>query len=131
MSAQADGKYLGASEPDAITAPANDGDWTTVSEDEYDETKIVFDTIGDEFVGVYLGPRQVPNEDGEFTQHRFAVGEDRYFVNGNHSLNQGMRNVAKGTLTRLTYASDRDTGAPSAMKVYRVDVNKKVRAKRR
>lgn len=106
-------------------------DWQQVSEEESDETKVVFDTIGDEFVGVYLGKREVPNEDGTFWQHRFAVGEQKFFVNGNHSLNQGMSRVAKGAVARVEYTSDKDTGAASPMRVYTVYVAKKKTARAR
>lgn len=114
----------GPGKQDQTQATAQDPDqgWTTVSEEEHEETKVVFDTIGDEFIGVYLGPRKVETEDSNFIQHRFAVGEERYFVNGNWSLNQGMSHVTRGQLCRIRYTSDKDTNMETPMRVYSVDV---------
>jgi hypothetical protein len=101
-----------------------DTEWVVVSEDDIEETKIVFDTIGDSFTGVYLGLRKIENEEGNFTQHRFAVGEDRYFTNGNHSMNTGLSQVSKGSLVRVTWTGERDTGRPDPMRVFRVEKSK-------
>lgn len=102
----------------------SDNEWTVVSEEDSEETKIVFDTICDSFTGVYLGPRKIENEDGSFTQHRFAVGTDKYFTNGNHSMNTGLAQVTKGALIRVTWTSEKDTGRPDPMRVFRIEKNR-------
>lgn len=100
-------------------------EWTTVSEDETDEIKIVFDTIGDEFVGTYIGPRVIETEDGKFTQYRFKVGDEVYFTNAGYSLMRGMQKVQPGSRVRITYKADRDTGRETPMRIMQVDVAKR------
>jgi hypothetical protein len=107
----------------------SDSEWIVVSEEDSEETKIVFDTVGDSFTGVYLGPRRIENEDGSFMQHRFAVGTDKYFTNGNHSMNTGLSQVTKGSLVRVTWTGEKDTGRPDPMRVFRVEKSK-IRPKR-
>lgn len=99
--------------------------WKTVSEDEVDETKIVFDTVGDVFVGRYLGTRNLSNSDGGYTQIRFQ-GEDgaHYFTNANYSLQKSFTDMRPGTTCRVTFVSEKDTGQRSPMRVFRVDVRR-------
>jgi hypothetical protein len=99
--------------------------WKTVSDPAQttEETKIVFDTIGDEFVGTYLGMREVDGgENGRYKQARFAVGDDLYFTNANYSLRNGLKDVRPGTLTRVEFTSEQDTGQASPMRVFTVQV---------
>lgn len=119
---------------DAMTdqdTPQTQDEWQTVSEDEVDETKIVFDTIGDEFIGIYLGPRIIEQEDHKFTQYRFQVGEDYYFTNAGYSLMRGMSNVPKGSRVRIVFSSERDTGQESPMRIFTVQVSKARKGARR
>jgi hypothetical protein len=108
--------------PAKATAPADDG-FVTVSDGEIvPETKIVFDTFGDKFTGVYLGMREVPSNDGGYKQARFQVDGEIYFTNANHSLREGLKSVRNGTTTRITYTSDLDTGMAQPMRVFMVEV---------
>lgn len=86
------------------------------------EIKIVFDTIGDEFVGTYLGTRTMDNVDGKYIQYRFTHENETYFVNGNYSLREGMKNVRAGAKVRLRYVADIDTGQASPMRAFEVAV---------
>lgn len=100
-----------------------DYDFTTVSTGEVTpETKIVFDTIDDSFTGKYLGMRDVPNPEGTYQQARFQDGEDIYFTNANHSLRDGLKNVRIGSIVRITYVDDLDTGQANTMRLYKVEV---------
>lgn len=115
--------------------------WTTVSDSsaQEPETKIVFDQIGDEFTGIYLGTRQVEPADiteRPYTQARFqGVTEDGertdtvYFTNMGHSLRQGLREVRTGSLVRITYTDDLDTGQASPMKGFRIEVARQAAGK--
>jgi hypothetical protein len=97
--------------------------WKTVSDpaQTVEETKIVFDTVGDEFIGVYLGMREVDGgQNGTYKQARFSVDKDLYFVNANFSLRAGLKNVRTGTLTRVEFTSEQDTGQESPMRVFTV-----------
>jgi hypothetical protein len=104
--------------------------WTTVSEDTEEEIKIIFDTIGDEFIGTYLGTRTLTNNDEQYVQFRFRGSDngETYFTNGSHSLRQGMSTVRPGQLCKITYAKDIDTGQESPMRSFRVEVAKTTRA---
>jgi hypothetical protein len=106
-------------------------EWSTVSQDDVNETKISFDFIGDEFIGTYLGTRSQQNDNGSYTQLRFR-GEDGevYFTNANYSLSEGMRQVRPNNLVRLTYVADKDTGQPTPMRIFRVDVARPKRPER-
>jgi len=107
------------------TRTADDDGWTTVSDAEVDENKVSFDTIGDQFIGTYLGQRTVTNADGSYIQFRFRGTDDAvYFTNGNYSLQRGMADVRVGKMVRLTYESDKDVGQRSPLRIFRVDVKR-------
>lgn len=101
--------------------------WKTVSEgEEEEESKIVFDAIGDEFVGTYLGNRKIEPRDiteSGYTQARFRGTDDfLYFTNLGYSLKKGLSNVRPGSLVRVTFVSELDTGQASPMKQFKVEV---------
>jgi hypothetical protein len=110
------------------TDMADQYEWTTVSQDEVDETKVTFDLLGDEFIGTYIGTRQQANDNGSYTQLLFT-GTDglRYFVNANYSLTDGFKKVRPNNVVRITYVADKDTGQQSLMRIYRVDVARPAR----
>lgn len=107
-------------------------EWRTVNEETSgEETKIIFNVIGDEFVGVYLGLREVAGRDEwgnpapAYSQARFSDPSnpsDVYFTNCGYSLRNGLKDVRKGSLVRITWTSEQDTGQASPMRVFRVDV---------
>jgi hypothetical protein len=116
----ADATQTPAPKPDATP------EWVTVSEDEVDEVKFTFDALGEELIGEYLGTRNLGNENGTYTQYRFKLAGDVYaFVNGNYSLSQGMRPVRIGSMVRITWVDEKDTGQDSLMRIFRVDVARK------
>lgn len=103
--------------------------WVTVSSDqEQEETKIVFDTIGDQFIGKFLGTRTIePSDPSErpYVQARFeGTDGEVYFTNLGYSLRKGLRDVRAGHMVRVTYSDDLDTGQASPMKVFKVEVSK-------
>lgn len=101
---------------------AVESEWVVVSEDELNETKWNFELIGESLTGEYLGSRSLDNKDGGYTQYRFQVGDDIYFVNGNYSLTRGMSSVRTGSLCRITYVADKDTGQATPMRIFTVEV---------
>lgn len=112
---------------------AQEMNWTTVSEgDQEPETKIVFDSLGDEFTGKFLGTRMVEAQDPNdrpYQQARFeGIGENDsgtvYFTNLGHSLRTGLKDVRAGSIVRVTYTDDLDTGQASPMKTFRVEVGR-------
>lgn len=97
--------------------------WKTVSEEgSEEETKIVFDSMGDSFVGKFLGTRQIDNADGNYTQARFEANGEVYFTNLGYSLRRGLSNVRVGSLVRVTWTDEQDTGQASPMRIFRVEV---------
>jgi hypothetical protein len=114
------------------TAKGNDTDteFVTVSSGESEpETKMVFDTIGDQFTGTYLGMRQQTNDNGNYQQARFSddAGEI-YFTNAGYSLRNGLRDVSAGTKVRITFSSESDTGQANPMRNFTVEVARKASA---
>lgn len=102
-------------------------EWTTVSDAEaQEETKIVFEDIGDEFVGEFLGFRQLQDQASgqHYTQARFRQDEEIYFTRANHSMKNGLDNVRVGQTVRIVYASDIDTGQASPMRGFTVQVGR-------
>lgn len=99
--------------------------WETVAQETGDQ--IVFDTIGDEFIGLFTG-RQTAQKDGEdFTILSF-IGTDGkpYQTNAGWKLEQAFSDIPEQTVTRIKYVKDIDTGQPSPLKDFRVDVAKRV-----
>lgn len=108
---------------------AND-EWTTVSSGEDveldQETKIVFEEIGDEITGEYLGLRELRDSDTgrPYFQARFRIDGEVCFCRANHSMKEGLKTVAIGSLTRVIYAADVDTGQANPMRSFTVQVNR-------
>jgi hypothetical protein len=102
----------------------NDG-WMRVSSDEVDETKIVFDTLGDEFIGEYIGQRSLKNDDGEYTQLRFRNDDgELFFTNANYSLKNSFSKIRPGRTVRITFTDEKDVGQRSPLKIFTVDVRR-------
>lgn len=94
-------------------------EWTTIQDETPD--KIIFDTFGDCFTGVFQGIQEITPEDADaFEQAVFRNDEGLYAIGGYKVLN-AMRDVPQGTLTRLTYVKNVDTGQPSPMKDVKVE----------
>ena len=107
---------------------AND-EWTTVSDgtaEQTPETKIVFEEIGDEFIGEFLGYRNLTDRDSgqSYTQARFRDVETNEicYTRANHSMREGLDKVSIGALTRIVYVDDTDTGMPSPMRTFTVQM---------
>lgn len=89
------------------------------------ETKIVFDTFGDTFTGTYLGMRSITNDQGSYQQARFQTDDGIFFTNANYSLKEGLKSVRTGTITRVTFVNDLDTGQASPMRIFTIEVSRK------
>lgn len=110
---------------DELSAEAEAAQWQTVSEEDVEEGKFTFDIMGDQFMGTYHSLRIVDGAEGKFTQYRFERDGSMYFINAGWSLQQGMSKVRKGQQVRITWTGERDTGQPTPMRVFRVDVAKR------
>lgn len=111
---------------------SNDSGFTTVSsgaaEAQVPETKIVFEEINDEFTGFFLGYRELRDRITQqpYTQARFKDPEtdEICYTRANNSMKEGLDKVNIGELTRITYTDDVDTGMPSPMRSFTVEVNR-------
>lgn len=102
-------------------------EFTVVSDAEtQEETKIAFEEIGDEFIGEFLGFRELQDrETGQYyVQARLRKDGDIYFTRANHSLKGGLNGVKLGTVVKITYAADIDTGQASPMRGFTVAVGR-------
>jgi len=103
----------------SVNTPANENDgWEDVAQ----ESQVIFDTIGDTFIGVFQGWTETPGKG--IPQAHFTNDEGQFFVNCGWSLKQQLREVKKGTLCRLMYVSNQDTGQDTPMMVFRVQTKK-------
>lgn len=109
---------------DVSSAP-DDWTWNVIVEES--PTKVIFDTIGDVFIGQYMGPRTITPENGRdepFTVLTFR-GRDGglYAVNTSYKLNDALEDVDLGTWVKLEYVADIETNRNlNPMKDFRVYV---------
>lgn len=73
--------------------------WIEVKNDNF----VVFDTIGQTLIGIYLGSEYVEGRYGKKQLHKFQVKEDIKLVNGTTVLDNKLRAVKLEERTRLTY----------------------------
>lgn len=97
----------------------NDSEW----EDVPQESQIIFEKVGDEYIGTFQGWSET--ERNAIPQAHF-VGQDGVaaFLNVGASLKQQLKSVKKGTLCRLIWESERDTGQDTPMRVFRVQTKR-------
>lgn len=106
----------------------NQDEWTTVSDgnaEQEPEVKIVFEEHGDEYIGIFLGYREIRDRETQqyYTQARFQDPDETgaiCYTRANHSMKEGLDRVPIGSLTRVVYATDTDTGMPSPMRTFTV-----------
>jgi len=116
-------------EPDVSTAPA---DWEFETVVEESPTTIVFDTIGDIFIGQYVGtdhielPLDKDGKDQSFDRYTFRGRDgELYAINKSYKLESGMDKVEAGQWVRFTYMKDIPTARGlQPMKDFRIDIRK-------
>jgi hypothetical protein len=96
-----------------VTGNGDDG-WSEVSA----ESQLVFDTIGDEWIGTFLGMEQVGSK-GMWQAH-FEQDGDLYFTNTGYDLRKKLEKVPVKSLVKMRYDADQDTGQDKPMKVFKV-----------
>lgn len=112
-----------------LTTGTENWAWETVVEEA--PSRVIFDAIGDTFIGQYVGMEHIdqpPNDKGEdqsFDLFNFR-GKDGglYAVNTSYKLNEAMGDkVNPGDWVRITYVKDLPTNRKqNPMKDFRVDV---------
>jgi hypothetical protein len=97
-----------------------------VAVDENPST-VIFDTIGDQFIGTFERAQMIelPDSGGEeFCQLQFRNADGFFGINAGYKLSQAFSKIDPGTMCRITYVKDIDTGQPSPMKDFRVEVSR-------
>lgn len=122
----------------AKQAPESE-EWVTHTEETPDQ--IVFDTIGDFFVGTFTGTNEIDTVDKNdkpvnFTQLLFRgeqagnansgekedLGGGPYVINAGHQLRTAFEKIKPETRTRITFVKEINVGQPTPMKDFRIDV---------
>ena len=117
---------------DVVTTPDSPEDWNWETVQEESATRVIFDTIGDEFIGQFKGSEHVTPDKSEDVAEEFDLfiflGTDgeRYAVNHSYSLVKAMEKVSFDDWTRIKYTKDLPTKRGlNPMKDFRVDVRRK------
>jgi hypothetical protein len=91
-------------------------------------TQLTFDTVGDTFIGLYIGQETVEFEfkgkPDSFVQLSFLVGDEPYAINAGYDLLRGFKGIPDNTYVRIQLRKLVDVGQQSPLKSYRVDVAK-------
>ena len=114
---------------DPTESPAG-WEWETVVEGS--ATTVIFENIGDSFVGQYIGDEHIerePSANGEDQSfdrflYRGRDGE-RYAINKSYALSEGMTKVQPNQWCKITYIKDIPTARKlNDMKDFKIDVRK-------
>lgn len=108
------GSYLPVFEPPTFFEVVDRGPATVVN----------FTHHGDSFVGIYEYTEEMVDDEGEKFPMAVFTGADAkpYCFFPGKSLQRGLRKVNVGQWARITYIADVDTGKPSPMKAFIVEV---------
>jgi hypothetical protein len=94
-------------------AKQNEDGWTVVSA----ESQIVFENIGDEFIGTFMGMDRL--DSGVWQAHFTKDGED-FFTNAGYDLRRKLQKVPVKALTRMKFVDELDTGQETKMRIFDV-----------
>jgi hypothetical protein len=91
-------------------------------------TQLTFDTVGDTFIGLYVGQETVEFEfkgkPDSFVQLSFLVGDEPFAINAGYDLLRGFKGIPDNTYVRIQLRKLVDVGQQSPLKSYRVDIAK-------
>ena len=89
-------------------------------------TSVTFQSFGDSFVGIFEDMEEMTDEGGEVYSMATFTGADAkpYCIFPGASLKRALRKLTKSQWCRITYTMDIDTGQPSPLKGYVVEVGK-------
>lgn len=115
---------------DVSTSPEG-WEWETVVDES--PTLVIFDTVGDVFIGQYMGEEHIEQpvddkgEDQSFDRFNFRGNDGApYAINKSYKLAEGMSKVDVGDWCRITYIKDIPTNRKlNPLKDFRVDVRRK------
>lgn len=106
--------------------------WDNVVEES--PSRVIFDTVGDRFSGLYVGEEEIDPGTGDndiFTLYLFRKNGELFAINKSYKLAQAMDKIEPGSHVRITYVKDIATNrrdeygnAVNPLKDFRVDVRK-------
>lgn len=101
-------------------------DWEFETIVEESPTMVIFDTIGDVFIGQYIGIEHIDPANGKdepFDRFTFRGRDgELYAVNQSYKLEKALEDVDKGTWVRITYTKDIPTSRNlQPMKDFRIE----------
>lgn len=104
----------------------SDFQWSNVHEEAPDQ--VLFENIGDKFVGLYLGSEVIEFEDSkgdhqEFTQLKFRIPAGPVVINAGYELREAFKSIAPESMVRIElikFVKIRNQQSP--MSSFRVDV---------
>jgi len=113
--------------PDTVGYSADEFEFETVHTEAPDQ--IVFDTIGDTYIGKYLGQEVIEFETKKgttesFTQLKFLDPQGGKVLNAGYDLLQAFKGIQEQSIVRIQLMKFVDVDQESPMKSYRVDVAK-------
>lgn len=87
---------------------------------------IKFEHLGDTFIGIFEGTEDVTTEEGDIITMATFTGADGkpYCCFPNAVMRRGLRKVEVKDWVRITYALEVDTGKPSPLKSYVIEVGR-------
>jgi hypothetical protein len=99
--------------------------WDQATEESPD--RIIFDTVGDTFVGTYEGRTTISNPKGDDFDQLLFRGLDHhlYAISPSYKLNIAFQEIKIGTMSKMVYLKDIDVGQASPMKDIQVFTAKK------
>lgn len=100
-------------------------EWEEVSGESPD--RIIFDTVGDQFIGTFVGFDIINAGDEPFEVILLESREDGklYQTSASYKLAQGIRKATPGQVVRITYVKDVPMGpGRNDMKDFTVDVKR-------
>jgi hypothetical protein len=106
-------------------------DWEFETVADASPTKVLFDTIGDCFVGQYEGIQHIvpdtiiPGKIEEFDLYTFRGRDGQlYGINKSYKMSKGMDAVKIGDWVRITYVANIDVRQAEPMKDLKIEVRK-------
>lgn len=108
-----------------LTEAPEDWEFDTVTDET--PTRIVMDTVGDRFIGEYLGMEHVTPPDGgeEFDMFVFRGRDGNlYSLNTSYKLKNAFEDIAEGVWVRVTFVKEIPVKKGNPMKDYKVDVKR-------
>jgi hypothetical protein len=100
-------------------------EWETVA--EASPTRVIFDTIGDEFVGTYKGVTHIDPDNGKDDPFDVLVFEgtdgELYSMSGTKLMKEFSK-IEPGRLARITYVKDLPSGKGNPFKDFKVELGR-------